>query len=165
MKYERLSRPAFTNPTTIRCQGVLADGTLEEVDIQVPPNDAVGVNEYFDFILETYNIADIRAAYDVALKRHRAQQAAERDKAKREIENKRLEVLFNSKAKIFEMPFIAESAAEVRSAVRRAPNLEILNIIVNDSFRAYLEANEMTYSDYLDHLDELAYEQQSETEQ
>lgn len=165
MKYERLSRPAFTNPTTIRCQGVLADGTLEEIDIEVPPNDEAGVNEYFDFILNTYDIADIRAAYDVALKRHRAQQAAERDKQRRAEENKRLEVLFNSKAKIFEMPFISDSSAEVRSAIRRAPNLEILNIIVTDSFRTYLEANEMTYSDYLDHLDELAYEQQSETEQ
>lgn len=165
MKYERLSRPAFTNPTTIRCQGVLADGTLEEIDIQVPPNDEAGVNEYFDFILNTYDIADIRAAYDIALKRHRAQQAAERDKQRRAEENKRLEVLFNSKAKIFEMPFITDSSADVRSAIRRAPNLEILNIIVTDSFRAYLEANEMTYSDYLDRLDELAYEQQSETEQ
>lgn len=165
MKYERLSRPALTNPTTLRCQGVLADGSLEEIDIEIPPNDAAGVNEYFDFILDTYDMTDIRAAYDVALKRHRAQQAAEKDKQRREEENKRLEVLFNAKAKVFEMPFIADSSSDVRSAIRRAPNVEILNIIVSDSFRLYLETNEMTYSDYLDRLDEITYEQQSETEQ
>ena len=157
MIYERLIRPRYVNPNTITCEGVRKDGSTQQLDFTVPEDEESGVNEYFDFIVENYSLKDIKAQYEVALRKHRAMQQEESDRKKRDEENERLKRLFNQKSNLFEMPFIKEGSTEVRSAIRRAPDEQILQVIAVDSFRRYLDDKNMKYSDYLNYVDELTY--------
>lgn len=159
MRYEKLVNPVFLNPETMRCRGVKKDGTTVEIDFTVPEGEALGVNEYFDWICQNYPLTDIKAAYQSALAEHRArQQRIEEDKSK-EQEIQRLTRLFDVKSAIFELQFIKEASSEVKSSVRRCPDEMTLHMIVSDYFRTYLSSKNLDYGDYLDYVEEIEHQE------
>lgn len=160
MRYEKLVNPIFLNPETMRCRGVKKDGSVVEIDFTIPEGERKGVNEYFDWIVDNYSLTDIKAAYHRALKEHvaRKQQREEDEQKQKEVE--RLSQLFDAKSNCFEMQFIKDAPAEVRSAIRRSPNQMILQLIVTDYFKTFLSEKQMSYNDYLDYVEEIEYEEQ-----
>jgi len=78
-----------------------------------------------------------------------------REKEKADVERHRLRNLFNSKTKAFELPFIKDADIDTKAAIRRAGTHELLYFFINDITRKFIEDNKMTYSEYLDYLDDL----------
>lgn len=145
------------NPEVLECELVKEDGSTERLSFSIPHEDKVGVNEYFDYIVENYHLEEIRAQYESELKIHRDNQRREKEHEQRKKEAVELKQLFDTKAQMFELPFIKEASQDIRSALRRAPNQTTLNLIAYVAFEKYLEDKNMDCVGYLDYLDELSF--------
>ena len=141
----------------MECELVNEDGSTEKISFSIPDEDKVGVNEYFDYIVENYHLEEIRAQYESELKIHRDNQRREKEHEQRKKEAVELKQLFDTKAQMFELPFIKEASQDIRSALRRAPNQITLNLIAYVAFEKYLEDKKMDCVGYLDYLDELSF--------
>ena len=157
MKFSKLLKPRLLNPEVIECELVNEDGSTEKLSFSIPHEDKVGVNEYFDYIVKNYHLEEIRAQYESELKIHRDNQRREKEHEQRKKEAVELKQLFDTKAQMFELPFIKEASQDIRSALRRAPNQITLNLIAYVAFEKYLEDKKMDCVGYLDYLDELSF--------
>jgi hypothetical protein len=77
------------------------------------------------------------------------------------VENEKLKTLFDAKMKAFELPYVSVATDDIKSAIRRAPDVSFLNLILTDLMKQHMTDNAMSYLDFLDYLDEL--EEQKET--
>ena len=162
MKFAKLLRPRLLNPSLMECSVVLKDGTTSKISFQIPADEKIGVNEYFDYIVNNYHLEEIKATYDSELKAHRDRQRQQKLAEQRKKEAKDLAELFDVKAHLFDMPFVKESSQDMRSAIRRAPDKTTLNVIVSHAFEKYLCDKNMNCNDYLDYLDELLFNEETE---
>lgn len=151
-----IDNPQLMNPTTIRA--TLINGTkTNTVELRVPEDDKRGVNKHFDYILDNYDMDDIREKYREALVIHEKRKKSEAQRQKNQMEFDRLKILFDQKAMLFDMPFMQDADRDLKAAIRRAPDLFILNCIAADALKKHMEKNNMSYSEYLDVLEELTY--------
>lgn len=146
----------------MECDVVKKDDSVSKITFTIPSNDETGVNEYFDYIVSNYHLSEIRATYEKELKEHRNRQRHEQLTEQRKRESKELALLFDTKAQLFELQFVKDSAQQLRSAIRRAPDQVTLNLIVNHAFDKYLQSKNMSCNDYLDYLDEILYNEETE---
>ena len=97
----------------------------------------------------------MRLQYNTRTDQEKRRAEHRHEKQKAEHERIRLKQLFDEKAKVFELPFVAEGDIDTKAAIRRAPNVQILSLITQDIVRKFMEENNMSHSDYLDYLDDL----------
>ena len=131
------------------------DGVISNAQLQVPANKARGVNPYWDYILDNFDIEQMRQARNQLELRRRRQVEFDRNKQKAAADNQRLVDLFNKKTKIFSMPFVASASDEVKSAIRRASDDFTLNFIYTDLLKKYVTDNNMTYSQMIDYFEDV----------
>jgi len=161
MNFEKLLKPRLLNPSLLECDLVKLDGSVSKISFEIPQDEKAGINKYFDYIVSNYHLEEIKATYESELKAHRDRQRHEKLVKQRQKEAKELSQLFDTKAQLFDMPFVRDSAQEIRSAIRRAPDQVTLNLIVSHAFEKYLQSNNMSCNDYLDYLDELLYNEET----
>jgi len=159
VNFKRLINPRFINPVEISCTCIKDDDSEMRIEFAVPDGDppAKGQNKYYDYLIENFNLSDLKERYKNELAEHRRRQQERQDRGNAAKETERLKVLFDHKAQVFEMPFVKESAPELKSALRRASSLSMLNVLVVCAFQEYLSSKEMSYNEYLDYVDELVY--------
>jgi len=162
MTFSKLLKPRFLNPQTMECDLVDEKGSVQKISFALPENEQKGVNQYFDYIVENYHLEEIKAQYESELKIHRDKQRQQQLASQRRKESEELKKLFDLKAQLFDMPFIKNCNQEMRSAIRRAPNTIVLNLIVSIAFETYIKENNMSCNDYLDYLDDLQYKEENE---
>ena len=161
MNFEKLVKPRLLNPSLLECDLVNLDGSISKISFPIPPEEKTGINEYFDYIVANYHLDEIRATYESELKAHRDRQRHQQLIDQRKKEAQALSQLFDTKAQLFDMPFVKDSSQDLRSAIRRAPDQITLNLIVSHAFEKYLQIKDMSCSDYLDYLDELLYNEET----
>lgn len=138
------------------------DGRISTAELTVPKDGAKGVNKYWDMILENYDINVLRKRRnekEVLIQRRKEMEDKQR---KANAENQRLRILFDKKMAAFQLPFIKESDPEIRSAIRRAPTSDILDMFLIDYTLKFMKDNNMSYVDYLDYLDDIEDKKQEE---
>lgn len=141
--------------TTVRFKIVSESGTISVAELKVPPNRERGVNEYWDRILDEFDVEKMRQDRNAKEIRAQKEKLAAQKKKQAADENGRLKMLFDKKMKAFELPYIKESADVVKSAIRRAPSEQFLDVILSDLMLKFIKDNNMSYVDYLDYLDDL----------
>lgn len=141
--------------TTIKFKLVNEAGAVSSAELFVPKNFERGVNKYWDYILDNFDINELRKKRNEQETRKRKERELSDKKRKAHEENVRLRNLFNKKMKAFELPFIEEASNEIKSAIRRAPDEDVLNFILNQITVDFIKNSNMTYIDYLDYLDDI----------
>lgn len=136
-------------------------GGIQVAEIVVPKDGERGINQYWDQILDNYDIQELRKKRNEKEILERRQREMKDKQRKANEENERLRRLFNKKMKAFDMPFIKDASSEIRSAIRRAPDMEILDLFLYDITINFMKQNNMSYVDYLDYLDDLEDEKQA----
>ena len=134
---------------------IVADGVIQAAELKVPPNQERGINAYWDRILDEFDIQKMREDRNNKEIRDRKAREVEDKRRKGGIENQRLKELFQVKIKAFELPYINNTDDEVKAAIRRAPSMELLNLILNELAIKFMKENSMSYLDYIDYLDDL----------
>lgn len=157
MSYPLIKDPEFIDiqKTRVRFKLVNENGVTSTAELRVPDGWARGVNQYWDRILDEFDVEKMRRARNDLENKRKRQEEFERKKKAAAFENDKLKQLFDNKMKAFEMPFIASASDEIKSAVRRAPNQLILNSIIHDQMMKYMGEHNFTFTQLFDHLDEL----------
>lgn len=140
-------------------------GGIQPAELVVPKDGARGINQYWDLILDNYDIMELRKKRNEKELIERRQREMKDKQRKASEENARLRKLFDKKMKAFELPYIKDAPSDVRAAIRRAPDIEILNVFLQDITVNFIKENSMSYIDYLDYLDDLEDEKQAKKEQ
>lgn len=152
-----IRNPEFVDlqKSKVRFQLVSDDGVISTAELVVPKDQARGVNPYWDRILDEFDIEKMRKERnDKELRRINEARFAEKKKLTA-IENNKLKELFDKKMKAFELPFVESASDTVKSAIRRAPDVFILNSIIHETLVKYMEEKNLDFSQLIDHLDDI----------
>lgn len=161
---EATTYPIIKNPeyvdlekTTIRMTLISESGLESVAEFKVPANKERGVNQYWDRIMDEFDVEAMRQARN-DLERRRMRQAEMDDKRKKANEqNERLRQLFDMKIKLFNFPFIANATMEEKAAVRRAPDMTLLMVVVTTLAQKYMQDNSLTFIDFFDQIEDILY--------
>jgi len=154
---EQIKNPEYIDleKTRVRFTLVSATGVESQAELTVPPNKDRGINKYWDRIMDEFDIEEMRQRRNELEVEMRNAQSHREEKRRADFKLQQLQYLFDAKSKAFDLPFIKDGSIDTKSAVRRAPTIEVLNVIVNDLTKQFMEENDMDWNDYLDYLDDL----------
>jgi len=156
-----IKEPEFINlKNSVRFKLVESDGLEKIAEFKVPESRERGVNKYWDYILDNFDIDKMRDDFNKKVDIHRREEQHRAQKIRADAERRRLQHLFDQKATVFRLPFVKSASNDVKAAIRRAPTHEILIFLTNELTRAFIKENNMTFNDYMDYIDDLEYEQQ-----
>lgn len=141
--------------TVVRFKLVNDNGVTSTADLNVPQDFKRGVNKYWDYILDNFDVNEMRKRRNDEETRKKKERELADKKRKAHEENIRLRNLFNKKMKAFELPFIESASNDIKSAIRRAPDDDVLSFILHQITVEFMKENDMDYIDYLDYLDDL----------
>jgi hypothetical protein len=163
---EKILDPEYVDleKTRVRFKIVQESGLESIAELTVPKGKQRGVNKYWDRIMDEFDIEEMRNRRNNLETEIRKRNQHAEQKSKTLEQTTALRILFNAKTKAFDLPFIANADVDTKSAIRRAPNLEILNFIINEVTKKYMEENSMDFNDYLDYLDDLEEELETKKE-
>lgn len=152
-----IKNPQFIDveKTRVRFELINDDGVASVAELAVPPKMARGVNPFWDRILDEFDVEKMRRERNDMETRRKRQQEFDRKKRLAAEENTKLKILFDAKMKAFELPFINEAEPTIKTAVRRAPDLQMLNCIIYYQMQKYMTDNNMNFIDIIDKLDEI----------
>lgn len=161
----KILEPEFIDvqKTRVRFKIQAESGSISVAELNVPPNMERGVNGYWDRIMDEFDIDRMRRIRNEKELRERKIKQAEEKRRLAGEENRRLKSLFEKKMKAFELPYIENAPAEIKAAIRRAPNEVILDAFMQDIMLSFMKENNMSYVDYLDYLEELEDKKALET--
>jgi hypothetical protein len=164
---ETILNPEYVDleKTRVRFKIVREDGIENIAELTVPNNKKRGVNKYWDRIMDEYDIEEMRQRRNRIESELRNQKKHSEEKKKTQDKVIELKTLFNEKTKVLELPFIRDAGTDVKSAIRRAPTKSVLDFIVTDLTRKFIEEQQMDYNDYLDYLDDLEEEAENKATQ
>lgn len=141
--------------TVVRFRLVNETGVTSTAELNVPQDFKRGVNKYWDYILDNFDVNEMRKKRNDEENRKKRERELADKKRKAHEENIRLRNLFNKKMKAFELPFIENASNEIKSAIRRAPDEDVLGFVLQQITADFIKENNMSYTDYLDYLDDL----------
>jgi hypothetical protein len=147
--------------TKVRFKLIKEDGLVSVAELTVPTNRERGVNAYWDRIMDEFDVELMRRKRNALETSRIQQQEFMKKKQAAAVENEKLKTLFDAKMKAFELPYVSVATDDIKSAIRRAPDVSFLNLILTDLMKQHMTDNAMSYLDFLDYLDEL--EEQKET--
>ncbi len=124
-------------------------------ELKVPANQEKGINPHWDYILENFDIEQMRKKRNDDEVRIRKIEEYKRQKREAQQENDALIRLFNKKMSLFEIPFISESNDDIRSAIRRSGDDLFLDFLYFDILKKIMIENNYTYVELLDYLEKV----------
>lgn len=154
---EKILDPEYVDleKTRVRFKLIQESGIESIAELTVPNNKKRGVNKYWDRIMDEFDIEKMRQKRNALESEKIKHSRHKEEKKKTEDKVLSLRLLFNKKTKVLEIPFIRDSDSETKSAIRRAPSIEILDFIVAELTKKFISENNMSFNDYLDYLDDL----------
>jgi len=163
---EKIKNPEYVDleKTRVRFKLIQESGIESVAELTVPKGKQRGLNKYWDRIMDEFDIEEMRRKRNEIEAEARMKRKHEEEKRRNEGKMVSLRELFDAKTKAFELPYIQDLDTETKSAIRRAPNLEVLNFILNDITKKFMEENNMEYNDHLDYLDDLEEEAENSQE-
>jgi hypothetical protein len=161
MNFEILEPFFINDKKAMRAKVVYETGRKQTIQFEIPKDQETGVNKYWDYVVDNFDVQLLEKKWDDALAHHRKRQEHQREKEKHRPEVERLKRLFGLKTQVFEMPFVKEADVETKSAIRRAPDENILNLIVQDLMKKYMAEQNLDYHSFMDYLDEYKFGQTS----
>ena len=151
-----ITKPEFldSEKTIIRFLLNKEDGSSSVAQFKVPEGEQKGVNPFWDKICEEYDVEELKKDTDIRIQEYKEFQEYKNKKTKAEAENRELRILFDLKAKSFDLPFIADADSSIKSAIRRSPDILTLNAIIAYNFQKYLESNNISCLEYIESVEE-----------
>lgn len=152
-----IKNPEFVDleKTTVRLTLIRENGVESIAEFKVPDNQERGVNPYWDKVLDQFDVDEMKKRRNMIEINNRKMNAFRMKKQQASVENEKLRDLFDLKMQAFNLPFVANATDEDKAAVRRAPSILLLNIVISSLAIKYMQENEMTYIDLFDYLDDL----------
>lgn len=155
---EQIKNPEYVDlqKTRVAFTIVSSSGVESRAELTVPPNKERGINKYWDRIMDEFDIEEMRNRRNQLELDMRREAQHREEKLRAQDKLRQLQFLFDAKTKAFALPYVKNADMDIKSAIRRAPSVEILNVILADTTRKFMEEQEMDWNDYLDYIDDLA---------
>ena len=167
MTYPIIKDPEFVDiqKTRVKFKLVKENGLVTVAELTVPPNRERGVNAYWDRIMDEFDVELMRRRRNAIESSRIQQQEFIKKKQLAALENEKLKTLFEAKMKAFELPYVSSASDDTKAAIRRAPNVGFLGLILTDLAKTYMADNQMSYIDFIDHMEELEDQKELEEQQ
>lgn len=151
-----IKNPIFVNTAcdVIRLTLVKENDISTVAEFKIPENGERGINEYWDYILDNFNIDELIAHRRSIEKKYLDERKYVKQKEEAAIEANILKDLFNLKIAVFNYPFVKSASDEDKAAVRRAQDVLVLNMIITKLAHEYMEKNNLTMIQLLDLIDD-----------
>lgn len=161
MIYPIIKNPEYVDleKTTVKLTLVDEKGTESVAEFKVPENKTRGVNVLWDRVMDEFDIEKMRRERNNKEVRQIQEREFQEKKKKAAIESEKLRLLFETKMKVFNLPFIAQASDKDKAAVRRAPDITMLNIITAYLAQKYIADKQITFLDLLDEIDDMVDQQ------
>lgn len=159
-KYPIIKNPEFIDlqKTFVRFLMVDENGKETVAEFKVPENREPGVNEFWDRIVQEFDIEEMRRRRNELETRIINERERLEKKKLAQVQNEILKNLFDQKLYFFNLPFINELTDEEKSSIRRAPNISLLNIAVSTALLGYTERTGKTLIDVFDMIEDQEFE-------
>lgn len=166
MIYPIIKDPQFIDlqKTRVRFTLEYENGSVNVAELSIPPNGEPGINAFWDRITQEFDVQEMRR------KRNDLEDQLRRDARKQqEITNRRMQAeaanrimreLFDAKVKALALPYIENASDDIKTAIRRTPDLILLQQMLNEMRADFMKTHNMSYLQYLDYLEEVEEEQQ-----
>lgn len=140
---------------------VSENGTESRAEMVVPEGGKVGINPIWDRILNEFDEKKMREDRNNLELRRRKDAEFNDKKRKASIESEKMKMLFDSKMKCFQYPFVKNASSEEKSAVRRCPDMLTLGIVINFLSMKYIQDNNFSILEFVDNIEEHVDESES----
>ena len=157
MTYPILKNPEFVDLQKSVARVTLVDesGVETVTEFKVPAKWAKGVNPLWDRILSEFNVDKMRRdRNNLETRKTQDKQLADK-KRKAAAESEKLRQLFAAKMNLFNLPFVANAPDTDKAAVRRAPDMTMLNLVASHLVTKYLDEKQMSFLDLFDEIDDI----------
>lgn len=154
--YPIIKNPEFIDLEKTRVRMILEDesGKQTVAEFKVPEGRESGVNEMWDRIVAEHDVEAMRQRRNELEIRMINEKDRIEKKKRAQVENEILRNLFDTKLYFFNLPFVAELTDEEKSAIRRAPNANLLYIAAVAAFLGYMERTGKSLIDIFDEIED-----------
>jgi hypothetical protein len=148
--------PIFVDIEGTRVRFVLDynNGLKTIAEFTVPQDRQKGVNEYWDHIVDNFDVDKMLINRKNVEKRRISEMRIRQKKEKAATEGEHLRKLFESKMKFFQLPFVNDLSDEDKASIRRAPNELMLSLAMFQIFNKYLQTTNMSMLDFFDMIED-----------
>lgn len=160
VKYPIIKNPEFIDIQKNFVRFTMQDESGKETvaEFKVPENREPGLNEFWDRIVQEFDIEEMRRKRNELETRIINERDRIEKKKRAQFQNEILKNLFDQKLYFFNLPFINELTDEEKSSIRRAPNVSLLNIAVATALIGYMQRTEKTLIDIFDAIEDQEFE-------
>lgn len=160
VKYPIIKNPEFIDIQKNFVRFLMIDESGKETvaEFKVPENKEPGVNEFWDRIVQEFDIEEMRRKRNELESRIISERERLEKKRKAQVENEILRNLFDQKLYFFNLPFVDELTDEEKSAIRRAPNAALLHIAAAASIMSYMQRTGKTLVNIFDDIEDSEFE-------
>lgn len=164
VKYPIIKNPEFIDlqKTFVRFLMVDENGKETVAEFKVPENREPGVNEFWDRIVQEFDIEEMRRKRNELETRIVNERERLEKKKLAQVQNEILKNLFDQKLYFFNLPFINELTDEEKSSIRRAPNISLLNMAISTILLNYTQRSGKTLIDIFDMIEDQEFQSESE---
>ena len=157
MTYPIIKNPEFVDleKTTARVTLVNESGIETVTEFKVPAKWAKGVDPLWDRILTEFDVEKMRRDRNNQETRKNQDKQLTDKKKKAAAESEKLRQLFTAKMNLFNLPFVANASDKDKAAVRRAPDMTMLNLVASHLVSKYITEKDMTFLDLFDEIDDI----------
>lgn len=157
--YPIIKRPEFIDLEKSRVRMILVaeNGVETNAEIDVPKNRERGVSELWDRIMDEHDVEAMRKARNDLETRRRRDAEFQDKKRKAAIQNDILKQLFDAKTRAFELPFVQNATPQNKAAVRRAPSVHMLNMVLAVLCTEYMKDTGKSFIDIFDEIEDLQF--------
>lgn len=161
MTYPIIKNPEYVDlqKTTVKLTLVSENGTSTVSEFKVPQDKARGVNPLWDRVMDEFDIEKMRRDRNNLEVRRTQEKEFQEKKRKAAVESEKLRVLFDTKMKLFNLPFVSKATDREKAAIRRAPDLMMLSIVATTLAQKYIQDSGSTFLDLFDEIDDLQDQQ------
>lgn len=157
--YPIIKKARYMNPSKTKIQVTLENenGTVNVAEFQITKDAPEGTNAIWDRIKKEYDLNEMDVELENAIKRSAAQRDYEEKKKKASIESAKMKMLFDAKLNFFNFPFIDQLTDEEKATIRRAPDLQMLQIAIVMVVTSYSSRTGKSLLDIFDEIEDYVY--------
>lgn len=152
--------PRFINKSQTLVDFILIDGNGNEskARLKVPENYEKGLNFHWDYILDNFDILEMKKKLERDLEANNARNALKDKKQKAAVNSKILSELFNYKTDFLNLPFLKDIPKEEKRLIRKAPTAFLFNVIANYIIHKHIEEGTFSFKDLIDEVEKKMYD-------
>jgi hypothetical protein len=157
--YPIIRKAKYMNQDKTKIQVLLENenGTTNLAEFQIRKDALEGENVLWDRIKKEYDMSLMDSDLEDSIRRFNLQREYEDKRKKAALESEKMKMLFDAKLNFFNFPLIDELSDEEKATIRRAPDLQMLQVAIVWVLINYATRNNKSMLDVFDAMEDAIF--------